>query len=761
MDFFNILLDPFKFYLACPIWDKRGLVIGCSPHIPREVGFVPKKFRVVWSDWRFTLPIGVKTLIAFILITAVLTGGFYYFISVKFSSHIRRDALAELRSNLQGALSLYQSRPEQMKFGMLQAASEDAVKAALKRRDQGFFRRILNVYSGVRPYVDLWAIVDAEGKVVARRNGNAGDLLEINGIIGKAISSGRPVISTEAVSRDVLLREDQALASGIESIGLMQLAVVPVIDNGRTTGAFITGILLNGKGWLPDTIHKYFDVNASVLVIGPNSKAEVVAAASVPGAIFAGHTELDKEISSLVAKGSKFIGETELWSEGALLAVEPILDMNGTPIGALAVANRSAKAQARLTEMRTQILVVAAVGLLFSVFLAAITFRDTHNPVRAIRGAMKETASGNLDVELEIRTKDEFESIGQGFNSMVRSIKEREERIESFNQLSKVLLEFSDPETLLENALSKMMEFTGSQIGAAYVYNENTKALTSGACSGVAETDLAILMRGEGLAGRCIAEQRTILIGLDEAGALIEASFVKIRPAGLAAFCMAFKDKPRGVILLGSTAPYSEAILRHTEQLVNQVAIALDNALVHKEVEKLSVTDHLTGVFNRRRFSEVLADEFNRAARYKYELGILMVDVDDFKAINDTYGHQQGDIVLAELSWLLKENTRSTDIWARYGGEEFVGLVTHSGPDGVHILAEKLLKVVENHDFTGLKGQRVTVSVGVGMFPHEGAKIAEDVIKVADENLYEAKRNGKNQVVITRTQAERMKLVKA
>ena len=722
---------------------------------------MPKKFRVVWSDWRFTLPIGVKTLIAFVLITAVLTGGFYYFISVKFSSHIKRDALAELKSHLQGAWSLYQSRPEQMKFGMLQAASEDAVRAALERRDQAFFRKMLTEYSGVRPYVDLWAIVDAEGKVVSRRNGNAGDHLEINGIIEKAVSSGRPVTSTETVSRDVLLREGQALASMVESDGLMQLAVVPVIDRGRITGAFVTGILLNGRDWLPDTIHKYFDVNASVFGIDPDKKAAVIAAASIPEPIFISGSRLDETISSIIAGGSFFVGETELVPAGALLAIEPILDINGHPIGALAVGNRSAKTQARVSEMRTQILVVAAFGLLFSILLAALTFRDTHKPVRAIKGAMKETASGNLDVELEIRTKDEFESIGQGFNAMVRSIKIREAKLESFNQLSKVLLEFSDPETLLENALMKMMEFTGSQMGAAYVYNENIKALTSSACSGVSETDLAILMRGEGLAGRCISEQRTITLDLAENEVSLDASFVKIRPAGLAAFCMAFKGMPRGVVLLGSTAPYTEADLRHTEQLVNQVAIALDNALVHKEIEKLSVTDHLTGVFNRRRFSEVLADEFSRAARYRYELGILMIDVDDFKAVNDTYGHQQGDIVLAELSWLLKEHTRSTDIWARYGGEEFVGLVTHAGADGVSILAEKLRKVVENHEFTGLKGQKVTVSIGVGMFPHEGAKTAEDVIKVADENLYEAKRNGKNQVVITRTEAERVKLVKA
>ncbi len=735
-----------------------------TPRIfPAEVWSVPKKFRVIWSDWRFTLPIGVKTLIAFVLITAVLTGGFYYFISVKFSSHIKRDELSQLRSHLQGALSLYQSRTEQMKFGMLQAASEDGVRAALQRRDQGFLRRMLNTYSGVRPYVDIWAVVDARGRVIARKNADAGDILEINGIVEKAISMGQPIISTEAVSRDVLLREGHALASGIEASGLVQLAVVPVIDNGRTTGAFVTGILLDNKEWLPEAIRKYFGVNAAVLAAGPDGRAVVAAISPAPDNIFAfaRNAELAPEISGLVASGSGFFGEKELASHGVVLAIEPILDAKGTPVGALAVASKSSQGQARLAEMRRQILAVAAFGLLFSLLLAALTFRDTHKPVRAIRGAMAETASGNLDVELEIRTKDEFESIGQGFNRMVKSIKEREERLESFNQLSKVLLEFSDPETLLENALSKLMEFTGSELGAVYVYNEETKALTPGACLGVAESDLGILMRGEGLAGRCIAGQRTILLGLSEARALIDASFVRIRPASLAAICMSFKEKPRGAVLLGSTAGYAEADLRHAEQLVNQIAIALENALTHKEIEKLSVTDHLTGAFNRRRFSEVLSVEFSRAVRYKYHLAILMIDVDDFKAINDTYGHQQGDIVLSELGRLLRENTRSTDIWARYGGEEFVGLVTHSGAEGIWTLAEKLRKAIEAHCFTGLGGQRVTVSIGVGMLPNDGAKTGEDLVKAADENLYAAKRNGKNQVVITMTEPHFVRLAKA
>ena len=427
------------------------------------------------------------------------------------------------------------------------------------------------------------------------------------------------------------------------------------------------------------------------------------------------------------------------------------------------MADSHANVEEPILEVKSQVLTVAAIGLVFSIFLAALTYRDTHKPVQAIRGAMKETASGNLDVGLEIRTKDEFETIGQGFNSMVRSIKVREERLAGFNRISKVLLEFSDPDLLLSNALSNMAELTGSQIGAIYLYDEDTGVLKPETCCGISDAALGKLKKGEGLAGRCLAEQKTMTMAGDGGeGLFIDTGVVKVTPGGLAWFCLSFNEKPRGVLLMGSVGPYAEEKIEHMEQLVNQIAIALDNAIIRKEIEKLSVTDHLTGVFNRRRFSEVLSNEFKASFRYKYDIGVVMIDVDDFKSINDTYGHKQGDIVLSEISKVLKDHTRTTDVWARYGGEEFVGLVTHSNMEGVSILAEKLRKAVEAHQFTGLTGRQVTISLGVGFFPFDNVRDVDDIMRIADENLYKAKRNGKNQVVMPKAEEqEKVKLVRS
>lgn|GEM_PF-3225977 len=98
----------------------------------------------------------------------------------------------------------------------------------------------------------------------------------------------------------------------------------------------------------------------------------------------------------------------------------------------------------------------------------------------------------------------------------------------------------------------------------------------------------------------------------------------------------------------------------------------------------------------------MLDHEFKAGQRYGYGLIVLMLDVENFKAINDTHGHQQGDLVLAELGRIMKRTSRATDVWARYGGEEFVGLVTHGGLQGARILAEKIRGAIEEHVFPGM-----------------------------------------------------------
>ena len=241
---------------------------------------MPKKlFKVVWSDWRFYLSIGAKTLLAFLTIIAVLAGGFYYYTTVTFSSHVEEEAVADLKAKSQGAWRLFYSRLDQMKYGMLQAASGETNKSAIMKKDRASLQKTLERYSAVRSYVDYWAVVDDTGRVLARRNGNSGEALDINGVVGEALSTGEPVLSTESINREFLNRESAELASRVESKGLMQFAVVPVVHNGEVIGAFVSGMLLNGNSWLAASVYEYFNAKSAIFMVESAGKATVSAAA--------------------------------------------------------------------------------------------------------------------------------------------------------------------------------------------------------------------------------------------------------------------------------------------------------------------------------------------------------------------------------------------------------------------------------------------------------------------------------------------------
>ena len=189
--------------------------------------------------------------------------------------------------------------------------------------------------------------------------------------------------------------------------------------------------------------------------------------------------------------------------------------------------------------------------------------------------------------------------------------------------------------------------------------------------------------------------------------------------------------------------------------IANLAGNALTNAhifesteLANLELEKLAITDGLTGAFNHRQFLARLDDEFNRAKRYGNPLSCIMLDIDYFKSINDAFGHKQGDTVLKEITDIIKNNSRKTDVVARYGGEEFVVLLPQTDRDGAFIQAERLRNAVKGFRCSGQdRCIKVTISLGVSTFPSPEIKKADDLVGMADKALYKAKNNGRDKTV--------------
>ncbi len=168
----------------------------------------------------------------------------------------------------------------------------------------------------------------------------------------------------------------------------------------------------------------------------------------------------------------------------------------------------------------------------------------------------------------------------------------------------------------------------------------------------------------------------------------------------------------------------------------------------YTEKEFMSVLDGLTGLYNRRQFEISIEQEFNRSKRHPTDFSLAILDIDFFKKVNDTYGHQYGDYVLKTVADILKQSFRKTDLIYRYGGEEMVIIMPETNIEGASIPVQRLRKLVEDYDFeyNGTK-TKVTVSIGISM-NYQSFTSPADILKSADDALYKAKESGRNRVVI-------------
>ena len=182
--------------------------------------------------------------------------------------------------------------------------------------------------------------------------------------------------------------------------------------------------------------------------------------------------------------------------------------------------------------------------------------------------------------------------------------------------------------------------------------------------------------------------------------------------------------------------------------IARSAGFALSRARVYQEKEELASRDGLTGLCNHRVFQERLRDELLRAQRHEGKVSVLMMDLDRFKTVNDTYGHSGGDAVLRDTGRILTRTLREgMDLVARYGGEEFVCMLPDTDASGAHETAERIRRTLEEHEFKpASSGFHLTVSIGGAVFP-EDARQCKELLEKADKALYKAKESGRNKVI--------------
>jgi two-component system cell cycle response regulator len=217
------------------------------------------------------------------------------------------------------------------------------------------------------------------------------------------------------------------------------------------------------------------------------------------------------------------------------------------------------------------------------------------------------------------------------------------------------------------------------------------------------------------------------------------------RPRGHAPGILFLRSAVGESSLNARDAQFVEEVLRSAVPAIEKAYDLQAARLDSQQYRALAETDPLTGTYNRRALDDRLGSELERAGRYGSKLAILMLDIDEFKRVNDTYGHRAGDQVLCQLATILRRELRAVDMVARYGGEEFVVVLPETNQQGARNFAERILKRVAEHDF-GEPGTpvHVTISVGVATYPEVHTERPEAFLAHADQRLYQAKRDGRN-----------------
>ncbi len=308
----------------------------------------------------------------------------------------------------------------------------------------------------------------------------------------------------------------------------------------------------------------------------------------------------------------------------------------------------------------------------------------------------------------------------------------------------------------LDEILDHILNFTTQHLEAPHILillaERETLSVKriSGFPALAAETKIQF---GKELSGLCAKEQQVIV--MNHISAKKKASFSETRHEdieSILSFPLLSHGHVLGVLTIGKTLKdgFSEETVRMFTILSSLFAAFMQNSLLFEQTKTLSITDGLTNTYNHRYFQEYLTREVQRSERYKNPVSMAMIDIDNFKAVNDAYGHRQGDIILRNVADLLKRNYRDVDFIARYGGEEFAVVLPETDVLGAYVATERCRALIQKHKFRIMKknaGLKITISCGVASCPKH-ASTKENFINVADAALYKAKEEGRNKVCL-------------
>ncbi|MGN6871710.1 MAG: diguanylate cyclase [Solirubrobacteraceae bacterium] len=491
----------------------------------------------------------------------------------------------------------------------------------------------------------------------------------------------------------------------------------------------------------------------SALLVQPGSDRPVTVAVSELTA-----SQYARELSSsdaavVVRNGANILGATTAASDASSLPDSGNVSLNGhgyrvvgqsfagfdhAPITVTTLSALSATS-ATLSGSRA-----VAAGLLIAFLLLAFAFsvlasRALQARLRGFLQAARRLGSGDFSSPIKVEGRDEFAALAEEFNSMSSELSRRMDELsreqarlrEAIRRIGHTFASSLDRPAVLELALKTAVDAVQASGGRLCVRSGEDGLLAETLREGSLKDleDAFEQAEGAALQNGGLGEEQA-------AGTSVVAVTLGVPES---------RGEAHGVIAVARRGrPFTDDDREVLRSLGAEAALALENIELHFQVSRQAVTDELTGLANHGRFQALLNAEVEQVRRYHHPIGLIMLDIDDFKAVNDTYGHQQGDAVLRHVASVLRENSRDADSPARYGGEELSLILPHTDLEGAFAIAERIREAVEGLRVARTDGGgflRITASLGV-----TSSTVGDKDMLIADADgaLYEAKRRGKN-----------------
>ncbi|MHB1894892.1 MAG: GGDEF domain-containing protein [Candidatus Dormibacteria bacterium] len=451
-----------------------------------------------------------------------------------------------------------------------------------------------------------------------------------------------------------------------------------------------------------------------------------------------------------ILHGRQQVGSVTLAGRRYTVAGQPLMGSGGAVVATLVVVQSSVRVGPTVGELAIPLaLAVAAVLLLGMVVLVLLMEHYLNRPLRRLNEAVQRLGQNAYADPVNIGGAEEVTRLAANFEIMRRQLRRQLLMATGRTVIASTLTGSAPLAQALNQVLVSMMNLLEADMAMILLPSQQQPGQSVLITNGIPGPALewSELESSDGILGRLVREPRFLIrshLAPEERSSLER----RIGLRDCLAEPLRAEARALGVLIVANRRrPYQEEDTALCNAVADQVVAAVDKSLQLAATQREATTDAMTGLYNYRFLISYLDQQVNVAERASSPLSVLMLDLDHFKAINDSYGHPVGDRVLRAVASLMLDTIRKSDLAARYGGEEFVVVMSNTGSEDAGLVAEKIRLAVEAlvvplEDDGAVK---LSVSLGGVTFP-EGTKGARNLLDLADRALYAAKRGGRNRV---------------